>query len=339
MPHADDIKVVRTMVSITTARFGNYWSSPTAKEPTYNMWSWLPRSSFYLLGAMPPGGQVSIAFTSSDGSPWLTVPLVANKVGESKYYYCANDYSTQESGKPAKTLTGTFGFKIMLKNPLNGTNSALYTGKYTVGKFHKGPDVPVNKNQFEYYVDQDWRLPIAFLSADYSGSSSDNPTAQIKLYMKGQPKIEELEGVLYFDGKMIASKEMRGGSAYSKFKLTTAGLDKGDPEWELWNFSFGLVRMFATEFNKNAETWYLSEHPGKYELKVLRAGTLARTVKFTVGDKAKFEDGGLGAAAGDEANAIVPAKILGATDGKWDPLAWKTGAFYGNPLTGFDGTQ
>ena len=32
---------------------------------------------------------------------------------------------------------------------------------------------------------------------------------------------------------------------------------------------------------------------------------------------------------------IVPVAIIGDQDGQWDRLAWKTEAFYGNPLAGF----
>ena len=32
---------------------------------------------------------------------------------------------------------------------------------------------------------------------------------------------------------------------------------------------------------------------------------------------------------------IVPVQIIGDQDGAWDKAAWKTEAFYGNPLTGF----
>src|SRR5919107_6379068 len=32
---------------------------------------------------------------------------------------------------------------------------------------------------------------------------------------------------------------------------------------------------------------------------------------------------------------IVPVQIIGDQDGTWDKAAWKTDAFYGNPLTGF----
>jgi len=334
---AEDLHVVRTLMSITAARFGNFWPNPTASEPNYNTWSWLPRTSFYLKGDLPPGGQVTIVYMLPDGSPWISVPVVANKIGETNYYTCGNDYSTQEAGKPAKILTGTFPFKITLQDPLAGSTKELYSGKYTVGKFHKGPDGAEFKNQNEYYVDQDWRLPMAFIAPNYSGAFSDNPVLEIKLYLKGEVDTQKLEGVLFFEDKMIASKEMRGGSSYNPFKLQTSGMDTGDPLWSLFNFSWAEVRM-SVPTNKVESTWYLSEHPGKYELKVLRNGTLARSVKFTIGEKGAIVDGGLAKAAADEVNAIFPVKVLGTTDGSWDSSAWKAGAFYGNPLPDFDGS-
>jgi len=36
---------------------------------------------------------------------------------------------------------------------------------------------------------------------------------------------------------------------------------------------------------------------------------------------------------------IVPVAILDDQDGPWDKNAWRTGAFYGNPLTGFIAPQ
>ena len=32
---------------------------------------------------------------------------------------------------------------------------------------------------------------------------------------------------------------------------------------------------------------------------------------------------------------VMPVQALGAEDGEWDKTAWKTTAFYGNPLSGF----
>ena len=34
---------------------------------------------------------------------------------------------------------------------------------------------------------------------------------------------------------------------------------------------------------------------------------------------------------------LVPAQIMGDTDGQWDKSAYKSDAFYGNPLSGFVG--
>ena len=33
---------------------------------------------------------------------------------------------------------------------------------------------------------------------------------------------------------------------------------------------------------------------------------------------------------------LVPVTIIGEQDGTWDKNAWKTEAFYGHPLTGFN---
>jgi hypothetical protein len=79
----------------------------------------------------------------------------------------------------------------------------------------------------------------------------------------------------------------------------------------------------------------LSENPGDYEFKLLWNNRLARSIKFTVGPNTKF-DNGIGKAnkLGND-RVIYPVQIIGDQDGTWDRTAWKTEAFYGNPLTGF----
>jgi hypothetical protein len=72
--------------------------------------------------------------------------------------------------------------------------------------------------------------------------------------------------------------------------------------------------------------YQLRANPGDYELKVLRNNHLARSIKFTVGSDGKFDNG------------IAAANKLGSNrdeDGPWNRAAWKTDAFYGNPLTAF----
>jgi hypothetical protein len=58
-------------------------------------------------------------------------------------------------------------------------------------------------------------------------------------------------------------------------------------------------------------------------------------LKFTVGPDGKFDNG---IATGNKLGSnrtIVPVQIIGDQDGAWDRGAWRTAAFYSNPLTGF----
>jgi hypothetical protein len=78
----------------------------------------------------------------------------------------------------------------------------------------------------------------------------------------------------------------------------------------------------------------LSKAPGEYEIKVLQEGRLTRTAKFTVAEDGSFDNGIASANKLGSDTVIVPFKVL-VDLAPWDKLAWKTDAFYGNPLTGF----
>jgi hypothetical protein len=79
----------------------------------------------------------------------------------------------------------------------------------------------------------------------------------------------------------------------------------------------------------------LAANPGDYEFKLLWNNRLARSIKFTVAPDGKFDNGIAGSNKLGSTRVIVPVQILGDQDGQWDKAAWKTDAFYGNPLTGF----
>lgn len=73
------------------------------------------------------------------------------------------------------------------------------------------------------------------------------------------------------------------------------------------------------------------------EIKVLRNGKLVRTAQFTVAANGQITDNGW--ATQNQLGLpilLLPVKVLGDQDGMWDAAAWKTDAFYGNPLTGFN---
>ena len=68
---------------------------------------------------------------------------------------------------------------------------------------------------------------------------------------------------------------------------------------------------------------------------MLRSNKLARSLKFTVAPGGSFDNGIAKNNKLGRDRVIVPVQIIGDQDGTWDRTAWKTDAFYGNPLTGF----
>ena len=69
---------------------------------------------------------------------------------------------------------------------------------------------------------------------------------------------------------------------------------------------------------------------------MLRNGKLARTAKFTFGSEYKIADNGIVKQNNlGTLRILVPAQIIGDLDGQWDRNAYKTDAFFGNPLSGF----
>ncbi len=60
-----------------------------------------------------------------------------------------------------------------------------------------------------------------------------------------------------------------------------------------------------------------------------------RETRFSIAD-GNFADNDLAKQNKISTNKIIlPVKVIGNVD-KWNAAAWKTDAFYGNPLTGFN---
>lgn len=92
----------------------------------------------------------------------------------------------------------------------------------------------------------------------------------------------------------------------------------------------------APEASTDPSIFFLDKNPGDYEVKVLCGGALCRETKFSIGPDGKFVDNNIVTANKINSVAIlIPVKVVGTVDGQWQPMAWKTDAFYGNPLKGF----
>jgi hypothetical protein len=325
--------LLKASIAVRANRLKRYWKAPDMDD----YWSWLPEMSFVVLGPVNTGSAFAIDFTNEAGAPWYSVECNTEAIDATRWQKIVTPAITTHIDKRTTLATGTFGFTIRLKNELSGANEKLFSGKFKVTKFHIGNNLPAFKNQFEYVVDQDWNLPIGYL---YFNTQADQnmPPLKVAMWFRGELDNTKLAAYLFYNGKQIAStKEQTGSAGYDAAIFPNA--HEGNTRWERWAFSWGQVRGWNTDTssaNNTSEIFFLNRNPGEYEVKVLRDGDLARSAKFTIGPDGRLVDNGitqknnLGGLA-----MILPVKVIGAGDGQWNPIAWKTEAFYGNPLAGF----
>jgi hypothetical protein len=334
----DAPQVIKSTLYVTNRKDLVYWPNPKAKEPQYNTWTWSPRIKFDVRGPLTGGSQIIVDFMYPDGKKWLSenceTPELAKDI--------ASPISCLDfSEKQGIIKTGAFKFKIHVKNELEGNDQTIYSGRFIVNKFHVGNNLATFKNQFEYYVEQDWVLPMGYATfavkkASYSEDLEYDEVPVYKLWLKKEEDTYNLAGYLYYKGNQIAStKDM--GMVSDHESMYPPGDDK-DRNWGLFGFRFYKVHYFMTDPEKRQENYfYMNENPGEYELKVLRSGKLVRSMKFSFGTDGKivnpvnfweFKYGG-------EWRVLLPVKVIGNSDGNWNKAMWKTDMFYGSPYPGF----
>ena len=330
---ADGPTVLKRTVKVELHRFERYWPNPKAKEPQYHTYSWVPLVQFEILGPVAGGSQFVAEFMKPDGSPWMSVNMPTQEVGDdinSLIKTPAADEDVME--KKAITAIGSCPFKIRLKNEVTGKNEVVFSGKYQVAKYAL-PRVAAGETiKTDFCTVEDWRVPIGYLWL--SPKPDENvPTLSTQMWFRGTGNGGIMQAVLFKDGKQLDAT-----SGHDEDTLHTPSSDDVN-NWELWTFAFPKVRGFSkdTTGNISPDLYFLDKNPGDYEIKVLRKDKLARTAKFTVGADGKIVDNGI--ATQNKLGGIrmvLPVMVAGTADGKVNPLAWQTQAFYGNPLTGFE---
>lgn len=182
-----------------------------------------------------------------------------------------------------------------------------------------------------YYVDHDWILPVGLIWNE--GTQSGNVQLGASMWFKGVAG--EKAAYLFYKGKQVASTK-ESGDAIPVVELSTFDNDTGDPRWERIDFKWYPANFTSLEGSTHPSIFFLDKNPGDYEVKVLCGGALCRETKFSIGPDGKFVDNGIAAANRINTPALlVPVKVVGTLDGQWQPMAWKTEAYYGNPLQGF----
>ena len=342
----DQPTIAKDSVQVTAFTFSVY-------RKNYDTWSWVPKIEYRVNGPIASGSRLFVEFTIPGSGPWVKFDCQteATQKGFSWKTECGAREIPEDKGT---TYAGPVNFAIRMRNELAGTDATLFTGKMKVAKVHSNEEGPKAANHFVYYVDHDWNLPIGYLFYEPEKQwDLDDPRRWAKpkfsfaFWTRGETSgFAEAHlfhggkevGKMYYEGKEMGAPSC--GTTEVQHNTTQSTTPAGQFIWTRWKCTFTSV----LPWNKTADKYetlfgrlYLfSENPGDYEIKVMHQGHLIRSLKFAVDAEGKLVDNGIAAAnkLGSD-RVIVPVQIIGDQDGPWDRMAWKTDAFYGNPLTGF----
>ena len=313
----------------------------------YDVWSWGPEAVFNVNGPIPSGGGLFVEYTVP-GSPPLHVDCRNGAVAAD--YWQKVECPSPADEKQSSTYTGPVNFAIKLRNELMGTPEVtLFKGRMNVAKIHSGEYGPKFAQHFNYYVDHDWALPIGYIY--YYGENDDEwkePEFRVSFWVRGSAG--SVSPHLFYQGKEVGilfdsrgqriapptcSEEMRAGEGVSDKPQQTS--------WTrvyCYNFNVRGWNQTGRDVSSMFGAAYLfNENPGEYEVRVISNARLVRLIKFTVGPRGRIENGIAAANDMHTNRVVVPVKVIGDQEGQWNSEAWKTDAFYGNPLKGFTPAQ
>jgi hypothetical protein len=306
-----------------------YWKIPNDNHNT----SWAPRIRFFVLY----GGSTKLRFKADyfmpDGSLWYSEALeYRGGYDERSGISLVQSESDSNRDKKAIVTGGVFGIKITNIRD----NSTVFQGKFKVVRYKPTVTDARYKNEVDYYVDYDWKLPIGLADLNYS---RDVASPIIRMWFKGDIKSDNLEARLFHNGKQIATTDDRGlvdtGESYYADK-------RGNDEslyWREFKFSWPYRAEFImTEDQRNytayANTLYINQMPGEYVVKVYYNGEQVRETKFSVGNDGTYADNGIAKQSNLTTNKVIlPVKVMGTLD-KWNAVNAKAMGFYGNPVNG-----
>ena len=314
----------------------------------FKVFSWVPTLKLRVNGPIASGSQLYAEFTVPGGTTWkFDCPTQETEKGR---WWQPDQCGGRDALGEDKgiTYTGPVNFTIKMRNELMGGDVTLFTGKFKVAKVHSNETGPDYMNHFVYYVDQDWNLPIGymFLVPD-DVYEWKKPTLSFAFWARTELNAP-FEPHLFHGGKEVG-KMMYQGEEVGKPGCGTNEIEDnpthitephGQFIWTRMRCSFPNIKAWNKTGEENqtmfGPLYLMNENPGDYEIKILYQGHLVRSIKFAVDAEGKLVDNGIGTSNKLGSNRIiVPVQVLGDADGKWDKTAWKTEAFYGNPLTGF----
>lgn len=283
---------------------------------------WVPVIEYRVNGPIGSGSQLSVDFTLA-GKPWVSFDCETKQTEKGHWWHVTCGGNSIPAGKQV-TYEGPVAFAIHLRNELQGTHDTLFSGKAKVVMVpaHKGAK---NMDEMEWYVDEDWRIPIGYIFLHADPGHGGDSFLHVVFWYRGNPP--DVEAHLFYQGKDIAKYSSPGNGA--------ADWNPAKHQWGFADCTFmGVYLEEPPEGQGYAPRFALRRNPGDYEVKVLLVGHLARSIKFTVNADGKFDNGIATSNNLGSHRVILPVQVIGNQE-PWDKAAWKTEAFYANPLAGF----
>jgi hypothetical protein len=327
--------LLKNSVYVQAKTHNEYWKM--AGQRNYS--SWVPILRFSHFYNNEKNLNYTVEYFNPDGSAWYSEKL------EQSSRIAADRTVLFESPSPyggvldtkSTAATGLFSFKITDQD----TKQVLLQGKFKVGKFSTSSS-PQEKNKVDFFVDHDWLMPFGSIGFHHSLDEVGGMMPELSVWLKGPVNADELEGRIFYKGQQIAStKDPESASGVSDYdERTTQFAPSHSPLnfWKRWQFQWGNFRFDNSgTFNRDyyPKPVYADKNPGDYIVKIYRNGTQIREMSFTIGADGRFVVPGYSNQIFLPYHRIVlPVKVIGTSE-KWNANAWKTDAFYGNPLAGF----
>lgn len=366
--------LVLVLASLAFALSAPALAAPEAGEPTVDktsllirakkhvflagdrsVWKWTPTIEFRVNGPIAAGSKLVVEYTLG-GAPWLSCPCETKETTAQGWWSTEGGTDAEAVKAKATRQVGPVGFSILLKGA--GEAKTLYTGKFRVKQAPPVNNLPQFREQTAFYVDYDWALPIGLLS--YAQKVLDQewetPNYSPVLFYAWFPGDEEKHGKpvgqIYFNGKMLCTTGA-GGKGACESAWSVPAWEPSEHQWRCYRFYFETVLGSAkNDVTLGPEYHKVWQNPGEYEIRILWGGKTARVARFTM-TATGLPDGGLGAQLSalnflpfgkfgkqwSKSVRVYPMQVLDNAGLPYDKNAWKTDAFFGNPLQGFTAPQ
>lgn len=324
--------LLKDSVNIQVIRQNSYWKTPNETNHS----SWIPMIQFGLFYDESETIHYKVEWLNADGSLWFSQPV---EDGQTRY-------SSEIVDTQATDAAGTYGVRMVNAK----TKEVVFQGKFKVGKIMLNPGEPRYKNQAMFYVENDWSLPIGYVGFDWNDSWNYDPSPTVYMWFKGDMNGDDFEARLFFNNQQVTSTDDGGVISYGRTFAERRNSDSCFQNTEvclytLWSFKWKNfhVESYDPIEHKNSSGYvrqepnaiYTKDKPGEYTVKIFYKGTQVRETKFTVQENGYLAPNAYASQIPlDRLKAVVPVKIMGTLD-KYNATAWKTDAFYGNPISGF----